>query len=282
LCEYLFDRKPEKDATNTWRAFAGCFTFNPDCLNQFRLYGKDNNRECTGVSLSFNHDFFERKAKLATSVSMYEGGKTKESTSKSSENKYALFRCIYIDPETKKMISTGHKEDFLFCREIQDEINIYRQAINDLTEDAKYKTEEYNRKINDLIQETNGKIKEYNKKINDLTKEVSNELENLKKLCKGLDNGILSRLFINLRYLTKHVAFKEEQECRIVKLEDVTSNEVNVSENKQQMYLKYLNCSNKVKHIVFGTYASGMDIFRDCLIHENLNIPCSKSKNPFA
>ena len=36
-----------------YATFVGCFTFNHDSLNQFRLYGKENNQEASGVSLVF-------------------------------------------------------------------------------------------------------------------------------------------------------------------------------------------------------------------------------------
>ena len=38
--------------------FTACFTFNHDSLNQFRLYGKKQNQEATGVSLVFKPSFF--------------------------------------------------------------------------------------------------------------------------------------------------------------------------------------------------------------------------------
>lgn len=39
-------------------SFISCFTFNHDSLNQFRLYGKENNQEASGVSLIFEKNFF--------------------------------------------------------------------------------------------------------------------------------------------------------------------------------------------------------------------------------
>ncbi|GHT18032.1 hypothetical protein FACS189429_3540 [Bacteroidia bacterium] len=244
LCEYLFNKKQERNDTNPARAFAGCFTFNSDCLNHFRLYGKTDSRECTGVSITFNENFFERSAKLATALSMSEGAKPKD---ENPENKHALFRCIYIDPKTQKVISLGHKEDFLFHREKKSD-----------------------------------KIEDYNKKIKVLTDKVATELKKLKEQCKELDENILSQLFINLRYLTKHIAFKEEQECRIVQIKSVKDTEVKVSEDRSQMYLEYLECKNYVKEIVFGANASGINIFRDRLLHEGYTFPCRKSDNPFA
>ena len=40
-------------------AFISCFTFNHDSLNQFRLYGKEADKEASGVSLVFGSDFFQ-------------------------------------------------------------------------------------------------------------------------------------------------------------------------------------------------------------------------------
>ena len=47
--------------TNNIAAFISCFTFNHDSLNQFRLYGKENGREATGISLVFKKGFFDDK-----------------------------------------------------------------------------------------------------------------------------------------------------------------------------------------------------------------------------
>ena len=49
---------PETIHTNNTATFISCFTFNHDSLNQFRLYGKENGQEATGVSLVFKKEFF--------------------------------------------------------------------------------------------------------------------------------------------------------------------------------------------------------------------------------
>src|SRR5690606_19617094 len=40
-----------KYSHNIYQAFVGSFTFNPDSLNQFRLYGKKENIEGSGIGL---------------------------------------------------------------------------------------------------------------------------------------------------------------------------------------------------------------------------------------
>jgi tetratricopeptide (TPR) repeat protein len=252
LLDCLFkDKKPmNNQMKNPYRAFAGCFTFNHDSLNQFRLYGKEENKECTGVSIVFKNSLFEKSAKLGTQLQNKDDMKISK---KIKEDKYALFRCIYIDTKTDRVVSVGHKEDFLFHREGKSD------------------------KI----------IKDYNKEIESLIRKLSVELRKLQKIIKEnirdrLDENILSQLLINLRYLTKHVAFKEEQECRIVKIENVNAMEVKTSENKKQMYLEYLEIGQHVEKIYFAPNASDMNIFQDRLLNEDMRIECIKSENPFA
>lgn len=44
--------------TPKYQAFIGSFIFNPDSLNQFRLYGKEDNIEGTGLSISVSYEYF--------------------------------------------------------------------------------------------------------------------------------------------------------------------------------------------------------------------------------
>jgi len=62
--------------------FIACFSLEVNSLNQFRLYGKENNVEATGVSMVFNPDFFK----------------------KDKEN-YPLYRCVYVNPENEEIES---------------------------------------------------------------------------------------------------------------------------------------------------------------------------------
>lgn len=63
LTNYLQDIKEtsfyKPDFDEKLHAFISCFTFNHDSLNQFRLYGKEDNKEASGVSLVFNKEFFK-------------------------------------------------------------------------------------------------------------------------------------------------------------------------------------------------------------------------------
>ena len=254
LFDYLF--KEEKRSANEllnreYGAFAGCFIFNYDSLNQFRLYGKENGKEGTGLSLVFRNSFFSKKAKMAMKQSNIEDGKTDR-----EEEKHALFRCIYIDPETQRVETVGYKEAYLFYREKNED-----ETDKDIGE----------------------KTKSYRKYIIDIIKNVRKEMRNLKELVQNLEPAIVGQLLINLRYLTKHIAFKEEQECRIVKIYHLNDEKIKTSDNFKQMYVEYKpRVSSYIEKIVFGPKATGMELFQDILTHKRLTIRYGKSKNPLA
>jgi hypothetical protein len=256
LFDYLFkeEKRPANELLNReYGAFAGCFIFNYDSLNQFRLYGKEDGKEGTGLSLVFRNSFFSKKAKMAMKQSNIEDGKTDR-----EEEKHALFRCIYIDPETQRVETVGYKEAYLFYREKNED-----ETDKDIGE----------------------KTKSYRKYIIDIIKNVRKEMRNLKELVQDLDPVIVGQLLINLRYLTKHIAFKEEQECRIVKIYHLNDEKIKIktSDNFKQIFVEYKpRVSSYIEKIVFGPKATGMELFQDILTHKRLNILCVRSKNPLA
>ncbi|GHT53415.1 hypothetical protein AGMMS49982_16320 [Bacteroidia bacterium] len=244
LLDYLFDGKQtHKMKQENYGVFAGSFTFNHDYLNQFRLYGKEEKNEGTGVSIVLKNSFFNSEAKLATQ-SLF------ESNPKLEENKFSLFRCIYIDPKTGYVAAVGHKEEYRFYAE--------KENVDD------------------------AEIEEYRKSIDKVLKNVREKLKELKYLIDGLEPVIINQLLLNLRYLTKHVAFKEEQECRIVEIKSFTDKDVHPTDDFKHLYIEYLDIRNHVQKIHFGPNATEMKVYRDMLRHHRLKIDCEKSEHPFA
>ena len=105
---------PETTHTNDTATFISCFTFNHDSLNQFRLYGKEDGREATGVSLVFKKEFFSKHSGALKYIAgassdpsnnsgeneSDEAGKLESDNKKKIISKSTLYRCIYLDPET--------------------------------------------------------------------------------------------------------------------------------------------------------------------------------------
>jgi tetratricopeptide (TPR) repeat protein len=158
----------DENVTTEYGAFATCFTFSCDNLNLFRLYGKENDKEGTGVSLVFRNNFFSKEAKMpreSPSIDSFDV----DDDSFIENKKSALFRCIYIDPDNRTkqpVVTVGRKEEYLFYRDEK---------------------------------ETN--FGEYNKEIDGIIDRVRTEMGKLKELANKLEPVIVSRLLLNLRYL---------------------------------------------------------------------------------
>jgi tetratricopeptide (TPR) repeat protein len=237
LFRYLFPQDDIPSQVEEQGAFIGCFAFNNDCLNQFRLYGKkDDKEEGTGISISLNMRFFNTTPDILVT---------------DEKRLLPLYRCIYIDPETKTVISLGHKEEIVFNREKKSGEN--------------YET--------------------YKKEIDNKLKEVREELEILEKLIKdyALDHNIVYKFLLNLRYLVKHVAFKEEQECRITTIQKLKGNG-EVKNEKELLHVEYFRLSkDNVDKICFGPKAKGIEKFKLHLAREGYSkIECYQSKAPLA
>ncbi len=264
LFNYLFDNQKIRPQPEQFVAFVGCFMFNHDNLNQFRLYGKDEkNKEGTGISIVMKPDFFSlTDDKLPIQ-------QTDEQISK-RDNKEPLFSCIYIDPETNQVVSVGHRDYHTFYK------------VKDILYNSQNKEK--------CVKEKTKEIKEYKKDVDKKIKEVSGQLEELKRLVnnQSLDYKVVYNLLLNLRYLVKHVAFKEEQECRIIKIKRPyeSDNDEPKDENQkhERFYINYLPLTNCVSKIYFGPKASGMELFQSLLAYQNgfENVVCYRSTSPLA
>lgn len=264
----------ERHASDYSQAFVGCFIFNPDCLNQFRLYGKENGEEATGVSLVMKPDFFNTDLSInkglinPSNEKLNEKGEIEEVTEDKKEQpmeRESLFRCIYIDPVTGQAISIGHKDSYTF----------YRDKLRESKKNELGKAE---------VKKIEKEIEDYEGKIKDILNNVKENLNDLKKLTskKGLNPTIICELLTHLRYLVKHVAFKEEQECRVIKVEKLKGNKnIKVAEDKSRMYIDYRTIDQYVTDIYFAPKAKGMALFQDLLRREGLDIKCHQSDHPF-
>jgi hypothetical protein len=213
-------------------AFATSFTFNLDHLNQFRLYGKSSdNIEAGGMSFVTNHFFFNT-SKPNTSNSheaiieqrSKEDGYYFDKSNKLSKDlsfednlKLSLFRCIYIDPDTGFVSSIGQREEYTFYQNEEDKSN----------------------------------LSEHQYRLNRILEEIRIQLKELKKDIENLDPEIVSQLLLSLRYLTKHVSFKEEQECRIIIVKPLSKAKVCPYSSKR--YFDYLGMKEYVEKIILGT-----------------------------
>ena len=309
---------PETIHTNDTATFISCFTFNHDNLNQFRLYGKENGREATGVSLVFKKKFFSDQpdtlgfiagpstglSSKSEQIKLNETGKMENDNKKLLIGKSTLYRCIYLDPETEYLTLAQ-----------RDKSTFYREHIEDEDADAEEKWKEYY----GLISEKEGSVKTYlfnkgnneeedvethllNKGNND-NNSVSNENNKIKSISSLLqsiftEDNLYNKcnkdekqkileairfILLPLQYLVKHIAFQEEQECRIMYITQFRDEKIHSDREEQKMYVEYEE--SVLPHIdkiwLSPGAAKDQDFFRILLDKEDNDDKVRISQNPF-
>jgi len=279
----VLDAEQESDS-QALAAFISCFTFNHDSLNQFRLYGKEGGLEASGVSLVFGKSFFSAKDPFAimtvasereaimTANNTIEDSRPEraDKTSQKKLDKLPLYRCIYLDPQSG-YVSIAHR----------DKVTFYAEAW-------------YGKKTaahQDICKEAERRWKEYQTEIDRLTEKVKDDLsklsEKIKAVAMDAENDVLQTLvFIlqPLRYLVKHAAFQEEQECRMLYIGNLLEEErIYTDWDAKQMYLEYAPAVREsLKKIYLSPGAEPYaDFFKRELPHLAETGDIRRSQNPF-
>lgn len=216
------------ETTNTIYGFLTSFTFNHNSLNQFRLYGKTEDKEGTGVSFVVSTDIFSD----THSDNYIEYGDTRmvdvmiDAASKDTQNedknlitkKIPLYRCIYINPDNG-YVSLARRSRYSFFLEHGD---------LDEAENADKQTayNEYKEKIDEAENEVKARLR--NIKAN---YEKVSVLADKKQLRQQTDQ-LIRKILLPLCFLTKHASFEEEAECRIIYITDIANEKVTFEDNR--------------------------------------------------
>ena len=227
--------------TNDTATFISCFTFNHDSLNQFRLYGKENGQEATGVSLVFNKKFFSNQLEVIANPSKESSNKT-ENIEYSKLNKLenssiklpidksalqTLYRCIYLDPETGYWTLSHRDKSTFYRRHEECKWEDYCKLISKQEENIKkYLSDE-----NDKDSENNS--------IPSILQSIFKKSHSYNKRKKQQILETVRFILLPLQYLVKHIAFQEEQECRIMYITHLHDEKIRHDWEKQWMYVEY-------------------------------------------
>ncbi|MWP47579.1 tetratricopeptide repeat protein, partial [Gilliamella sp. Pas-s27] len=238
------------DPNSEIKSFLTSFTFNHNCLNQFRLYGNENNIIGSGVSLVFNQFFFGKKVESSInpdSVALLSyDTKVKVTKSDSEENKdkddgdsnnicslelLPLFRCLYFDPNSK-YISIAKRNKFSFYLEHQGSPP---ETIED----------QWNNYIDSLGEE--GKIAKIRVNLNKIRKIITalKAKEELKAL-SNLDQ-LINLAIMPISCLIKHAAFEDEDECRMIYITHIADKKIQAPANYDYANSLFVNYGQKVE-----------------------------------
>ena len=267
-----YGKKTEDDLIT----FISCFTFNHDSLNQFRLYGKEKGQEASGISLVFERDkFFNQEVSAFNTLShqnvpfktevFLDNKKIDEKQGESNKlnpilvSKLPLYRCIYLE-------SYSDNKPFYLQLAQREELTFYREG-----ERSKPSTrwKIYKKQIDKIESNVKAKLTEIKEEISKLSSD--------EKTCE-----ILEKILLPLRYLVKHSAFKEEQECRIIYIANICDDKIQMNPEQGQMYVEYEPEVKKAIHKIYLSSGSEKykDHFRKLLNDEKGNMVMS-STNPF-
>lgn len=239
------------DFDENLHAFISCFTFNHDSLNQFRLYGKRDNKEASGISLVFKKDFFQSENtkdglsflafqdKLQSSDKIYVKRSTEDSNlekvfqANKMANKQPVMRCVYLDP-TSDYIQLAQRNQLTFYREFGDEtVDIEGKE----TSKAEAEWKAYKNYIDKKTEE----FKDSFFSLKDIYKSIIKENTIFSVSDSKLSNDVeklLDEILLPLKYLIKHSAFQEEQECRMVYITSLEDSKVKIDFGKF-LYIEY-------------------------------------------
>ena len=244
------------------------------------------------------------------------GQDSSKETEKSESNKLigksTLYRCIYLDPETGYLTLAQ-----------RDKSTFYREHNEDEDTDAKGKWEDYYELISKIegrvethllnkennedtdTKEKRGKYHEsistkeegvethlLNKENNDdnsvssILKSIFTEDHLYNKCNKDEKQKILEAIrfiLLPLQYLVKHIAFQEEQECRIMYITQFRDKKIHGNREEQKMYVEYEeSVLSRIDKIWLSPGAAKyQDFFRILLDKEDNDNKVRISQNPF-
>ena len=251
----------KSDSNNDIKSFLASFSFNHNSLNQFRLYGNENNIVGSSVSIVFNQQFFGNDvdrsinddsinfknqnftSKLTANTDMLNKAKNDTKILKDNDttplHPLSLFRCVYFDPETN-YISIAKRNLYSFYLEHK---SCEPEVIN-----SKWQ------KYLDLLDEEN-KISE----IRELLEQIRNEIINLKEnkklqVISNLDQ-LISLALMPISCLIKHAAFEDEDECRIIYITHIADEKIQAPldyASANSLFINYAKVEKYIDKIYLG------------------------------
>ncbi|TXJ51642.1 tetratricopeptide repeat protein [Brachyspira aalborgi] len=212
------------------------FSRNKDALTMFRLYGKNENKEATGICLVLDKEYFgDNPSQFSNLIQITrENEKTnKKINDIKIEQKRHLYWILYYNEKENQLVFNPNNSK-------------YSNIIIDLNNLKKFEIEKES-KLNN--KENIIKYIFYN--ILNCIEKLNNQIEN-----KNLKDEIFSNLFENIRYIIKHEAFFEEQELRMLITTNYKNENINIEEDKKRLYINYNELFNEnenfIKEIILG------------------------------
>lgn len=243
--------------------FLTSFTFNHNSLNQFRLYGCTDNKEGTGISLVVDEKFFSSDRNGFISSEIIGDLDVFKVLTVVKSDLLPLFRCIYFDKNTG-FIQVAKRSRASFYQEYYGELEL--SAIHE-------KYDCYEARILELESNLYQQIKILKCLVMSLNQNFSKNL--------NLDDLIKNTLR-PLCFLFKHIAFQEEQECRIFYITEISNSELEEDADSMVVFYPYkADIKDSLKNLYLGPALQNKFTFIRKSVSFNLEIKVKVCDSPF-
>ena len=244
-----------------YNAFFTCFSSRVNDLNQFRLYGKENGVEASGCCLVFNKsgDWLKEP-----DVSASFGGVTNKQNGGLKE--LAEVDVAGLEDENLPLYQVAYIAYY-------DEY-IAKEKCTIWLPDARRP------KFGIRLKPVGKNLKWHKLRIKEL-KAALRKLMNLSKI-KNEDKKALEYI----RYLFKDFAFRDEEEFRLLKIEQIGSDKIEYCKTTKSVYLPYADIRDIVDEVILGTNyeKSGKErkaeVFQHLMRNYYPNVKVSRSSLP--
>ena len=216
-----------------YNAFFTCFSSRVNDLNQFRLYGKENGVEASGCCLVFNKEgnWLKESDVSASFRSMvkkggdgYSGEQLVEADIPNSDfedDNLPLYQVAYI----------AYYDEYI----AKEKCTIWLPDVR-------------KPKFGIRLKPVGKNLKWHKFRVKELRAALMKLIKNSNKI-KNEDRKALEYI----RYLFKDFAFRDEEEFRLLKIEQIGSKEIKYCQNTKSVYLPYADIRDIVDEVILGT-----------------------------
>ena len=245
-----------------YNAFFTCFSSRVNDLNQFRLYGKENSVEATGCCLVFNKsgDWLKEPDVSASFKSFTnkqnEGFKEpiEADVAGSEDENLPLYQVAYI----------AYYDEYIAKEKCTIWLPNARRP-----------------KFGIRLKPVGKNLKWHKFRIKELRAALIKLIKNSNKI-KNEDKKALEYI----RYLFKDFAFRDEEEFRLLKIEQIGSDKIEYCEATKSVYLPYADVRDIVDEVILGTNYEKSGNHRKAEVFQHLmrkhypNVKVSRSSLP--
>lgn len=217
----------------------------------FRLYGKNENKEATGVCLVLDKKYFNDKYFSTpfqeSSILTYDNNSNENEEKQIDSLKRNLFWILYYNEKENKLV-------------FNPKYSKYENIIINLDNIEELKNKYKDKKDKIILNNKKGIIEYIFSNIYYYTKELDKKIKD-----RELKNEIFSNLFENIKYIIKDEAFFEEKELRMLITTDYKNK--NIKEDEKRLYINYIKLfdenSNYINEIILGSKIEDKELIAD-------------------